>query len=791
MRELTFTLYQKAQDTAGVPMTQPWEVWLDRFSRHERRGRPEHRSDKDALDLHKNGPALVLGEIPAGVPRRGSHVVAVHALALDIENRDDAQVEAVLKGPLAPYEWALWTTHKHGSEVVTGARLRVVLPLRDPIPPEQHAAAWEGLQRLTGGINDPSTKDVGRLHFLPSTFDPDVSFTLHHPGTWLDVTGFLTSSSGKLLQALGKQRSAGTLRMSLGKIPKTDPLKPVVQKLLAGEAFAVPGERHTKVLALTMALAVKSRDIHPSTLEDLFSPSLLEMSRAAPGAPTVGEVITAYEGALTLLQDEAKQKVQQEQLKGDEKGRGPYTLEELENIASINGWGVGELTKRWVIQKDGCAWFLGEHGNYVGPHLKDDFPLAASQYLARAPVQLMKVSQTGLTYKAMPDVIRESGTLATKVVASLTLHRSRFDAVTGVFYEALVPIRPGLKPLYNPEIDAWLKAFAGPCYDKVLDWMTCCSDLDKLLCALYFDGAPAGGKTLFAVGMARLWTDGPPSDIDGALSDFNDTLTTCPLVLADEEIPKRYGRANATAALRSLLSQKSRPLKRKYRSTADVRGAIRVVLAANNAFLLDHKDVSTEDDLLAIAQRFLYVKVADEAAVLLAKHPPEKIESWAQKDIAQHALWLSETRQVRRGARFWVEGDIAHMHRQMAMATHWNAMVVEWLVRYLLNPQPFDMLKSGLIRRGEGKLLVNNQALIDGWGLYLKTKQDPDTSKIGTALRAISVGEQKQLRAGPKKIRYREINFPQILSWSSEQSIGDHDTLCTAVGLPTEGSFLE
>jgi len=131
------------------------------------------------------------------------------------------------------------------------------------------------------------------------------------------------------------------------------------------------------------------------------------------------------------------------------------------------------------------------------------------------------------------------------------------------------------------------------------------------------------------------------------------------------------------------------------------------------------------------------------------------------------------------------------MHRLLMTGSHWNSMICEWLVRYLMNPNPFDSKATGLIRREDAVLLVNDQAILDGWELYLKTKQEPETAKIGAALRAISkTTRRQQLRFNGQRVRYRVIDIDHLISWSDRYNIGDRETILAALGEPSDCPFV-
>lgn len=766
------------------------------MSHHVVRGSPSDADDEVALKRHKNGPALVLGEMPAGSRHIDKAVLSVHALAVDVDERPVEEVARALT-ILEPFEYVAWTTHRHGAASAHGRpKLRVVLPLVEPLEPAQHARAWYGLNRLIGGINDPTTKNISRLHYLPSTFDPAVAEITRHRGRWLALEDLPGGELEVLAATNGQVRPEEMTKLRKKLRAEKGELKAVIRALLAGEIFENDPHQHDMVLKLTFQIAFLHQDLNDAEIQELFTPSLTVMHIADPTAPPMVDVVNAYNGAVKkILESEAQRKEQEKEkkrlqsLEEQAKGRKQYTKEDLERIASINGWKAEELQYRWILQKDGTCWFLSETGDYIGPFSRHDVPVGLSQVLSRAPVQLIEVTRDGSRYRSPTDVVREAGTGLSEIHSDMTLQRTYFDPIKKILHEAVRPIRK-FDPVFNPEIDGWLKVLAGKCYTKLVDWMSCASDLNKLLCAIYFAGAPSSGKTLFATGMAKIWTEGSPGSIEKVLSNFNDEIIRCPLVLADEEVPHSYHNT-ATAALRSMLSTVERTLTRKYQPTSSLRGAVRLVLTSNSESLLN-AEISSSQDLEAIAQRFLYIEVPREAADVLKKLPREMKEEWAQEGIAKHALWLADNHVVAEpGQRFWVEGNISEMTNRLLSDSKWNALVIEWLVRYLMNPKPIDSKCTELIRRGEndGELLVNDQAVVDGWSLYLSTKEQPITSFIGSALRAISKTSKRVKRSitvpGPdnKKIwiRYRVISVEHLLNWADRFNVGDSEVLEKAV----------
>ena len=167
MRNHTFTLYQSRFDNYGRPTTLPWQQWVeDYFSKHDVRGTIEDSSDKKVLDAMKDGLGAVLGVIREGLGHKKANVEEIHALSLDIEDRTDEQVYAALD-VLSPYHYAAWTTHKHGSIVAGGyARIRVIIPLAEPLDPQKLSSVWTRMNAFVGEVNDPQTKDLSRVNFF-------------------------------------------------------------------------------------------------------------------------------------------------------------------------------------------------------------------------------------------------------------------------------------------------------------------------------------------------------------------------------------------------------------------------------------------------------------------------------------------------------------------------------------------------------------------------------------------------------------------------------------------------
>ena len=796
---LTFTVFKSATTRDGTPMTKTADEWAAEFSTHAVLGAPDDQHSKEALDKAKNHRAVVFGEIPEGMTRKGAHVRAVHSLSIDLDACTEEQIGAILL-TLKPYTFWAWTTHKSGAAAIGGAvRLRIVLPLWEPLTPADFPGAWRALNSMIGGFNDGATKDIGRLNYYPSTWDATLNPS--HVAAWTNRAAFLrlfdlvpylkaldeAASSKSPERKSAASPSLATIKSKLKRLGREHPHKERLNQLIAGEPFAESGDRHSSIVDLTWTVAEHSDNVEDDTLRALFKPSLDAMRAKDSSCPPLDDVIAAYKGALEKVvaaQAERAEKKKQDNLdrqlqQADPEvaSHGHYTAADIARIAEVQGWPEAKAVhNRWVVQLGGGGWILCSDGTYRGPFTRDDLGVAACKFLARAPVELQWTDDRGVDhYKPIGDVVRKSGQIALKSVVELARQYSIYDARNGIMREAPCPLRV-TEPAFDKEFDEWMGIAFHKHYGSVVDWLSVFYDLNKMLCAIYFDGPPSSGKTLFAYGLAKGWTEGAPTDIRSLFNAWNDDLKRCPLVLADEEIPKRWHGESVTAVLRSQLSTVHRILRRRYMPEAEMKGCIRLVIAANNEFLLESRDVTSAQDKDAIAQRFMYIKLPEAAVEYINALPRETRERWEREGIARHALYLAEHHKIEKpGSRFYVEGTATTMHRLLLMSSRFNSLVCEVLVRYCMNPGPFRQQASGLIRIYKGELLVNERAIIDAWKLYLPdTRMEPELAKVSSALRAISTGKRTQLRApGGKRFRYRHVDVANLEAFVETTGDGD------------------
>lgn len=434
--------------------------------------------------------------------------------------------------------------------------------------------------------------------------------------------------------------------------------------------------------------------------------------------------------------------------------------------------------RRSTIIQFHTHFYVWKDGRYQFPvpkdgletKLRDDLPHADWEYENDKGV---------MKKKTLPQFLLDYCTVARQLTFDLTIDEPYYDYEKETFVEAVAPIRD-IGAEYNEQVHTWLQLLGGSQKEKLFDWIATVTDLNRQSCALYLSGDSGVGKSMLAHGLARLWTaHGSPTELEHALANFNDAISRCPLLVADEKLPKGC----TSAHLRHIIGTSSRTMTRKYMPSAPLVGAVRLLLMANNERMLQTGEEEQDaSDLQAVAGRFLHIKVGPDAAqYLLDIGGRSGTNGWVDGDIiAKHALWLAQNMRAnfKPGGRFLVEGHKTRVHRQMILQNHAASVVAEWLVKYLLKPLP-SLKEQRLILASREKLMVNAFALADFWDTFVTSHKVFTLTKIGRGLNALSV-PNGEFRAENK--RYCTVDLSLLFEWAETNGVADQESMRYALG---------
>lgn len=438
------------------------------------------------------------------------------------------------------------------------------------------------------------------------------------------------------------------------------------------------------------------------------------------------------------------------------------------------------LDRRWIIQKGQGFYLLREDGNYTRPYLRAELDPGLFQNLAYSSIEWFTPTAEGsMRKKRVEEVLSQHTTIADELIADMSLQNSYYDEKTRTFYEATCPIRP-LEPTYDAGVDAWLRAFGGRHADKLLDWVATVTKLEHYTCAVCLLGPPGSGKTLFANGLANLWPARKPTELARVLDNWNEDIAKCPLLFADEGIPTNYKGKKTSIELRQLTGSSTRTLTRKFQSNANLEGAIRLVIAANNERVLTFDEDMSRQDYQALTERFLYIDTTGGATWLDQGNNRALAPGWMDGDkIAKHALWLRENRTVTPDGRWLVKGEAGSVHQNMATRNKVEGLITEWLAKYLDQPSP-GIPSTAAVRVGNGEFLINTAVVGGYWDQYITTNDRYETARIGRALKNLSKGEK---RVGG--LRCHIIDVSLVYRWAEENQVGDAEAMKARVDAVT------
>lgn len=572
---------------------------------------------------------------------------------------------------------------------------------------------------------------------------------------------------------------------ALKSLSKDNRNKDLIEKVLAGESFA-DEERDTAMqrVCSTMAWLPEARELSAETIAEVLRPSL-SVWVAEDDNPKWRPLDEEMAKAIDKIERAKQDKEDYEERRHEALGGLRSSLRIGDGAKAIDDDTDNTLVLRHAIIQFRSSFYVYnfDTNKYVGPKIEKELLTYAHQAWENGPpgVELDYYNAKGeLKRKAVPQVLHEYAMCADEVIGHFGLVESYYHVETNTFHESVAPIRTDLVPTYDERVAHWLSLLGGDHLDKLLDWLAAFPQLAHQCCALYLDGVSGAGKGMLSEGLSRIFHQAGPVALEDTLDAFNADMFKCPLLFLDEGVSKQRG--NISAQLRSLIGKSSQNYKQKNVANRPVLGAVRLLIAANNDNVLAFGDENmSANDLQAYIERFLHIPVGKAASEWLEVNDTT---GWVDDGIiARHVLWLAENREIVPGKRFLVEGvSMDSIHRKMITQGDVAGPSLEWLTRFLSNPQ--ELYKTYKIKNelpkalvGNNEVLVNAQALLDHWNVYIqKDTPRPKTNRVGHVLAKISEGTTKR---GPRgtRITYHQVRFDLVLGWAIDNQIGDEDIM--------------
>lgn len=782
--------FARAADNKPIPWSGPWPDFAIELTSagHKVVDLPFDPTKAPEL-IEKEAKVLCPMFSPAvfSARRAESDVTGVYLFVADYDHITiDDVASATIKA--RSYGWSA-LAYSAWSNSPENVSVRLVVPLSRPVSRLEWPSIWARLVTLLGGKADPQCKDPSRGYFLPSTTrarEPH-AWIRYFPGGSVDVDaiGALALPAEEIVKAQGHGHSRinnADLRGFLAKLRRSDPaLGIALAHAIGGEPFAEPGSRDETMYRLAGELAKAFPEADPKHLAAHFSASVSQWTDF-----TLEDVEDKIRRRLT---EQATVKILAESAAiADAKNRimeasgglrtTPYTEQEVEAEKEPG------LKKRWILQKGRGYWFYLLGKGYYGPFLDVEATRAAHTYLAPTSgvgTRLSELTDLGRTRpRTINELMQDYGQIAVSVTHDLNAQKTQWNPAEAALTIAPCPRRE-IEPAYDERIDLWLRELAGPLYPFLELWLSYLIHTDKPIVALFMEGPSGAGKSLLAHGVSRIWTKHGPSKLTELVSDFNASVTRCPVAFADESMPIRL--RGQTAELREIIQSTVRPYSQKFLPLGILEGAFRIVVAANNRSILEGEDSLTVEDIKAIAGRILHVTVPQSAEWWKQFFKAVDTTGWVSGDkIAAHALYLAAQHPLPdKRPRFLIDPPVAEISRTIAMSTTASSAIAHWLISFVLAPNRLHVGKpmsdsSWQVLIRDGQLFASTRTIVEYWETY-QTGLDRNKGTVRNVSKGLAAISEEQTRVTlfrALRPRLYRIRVQDLIAWAE------------AVGLATE-----
>lgn len=697
----------------------------------------------------KDGPLFSLVRLKDGKTRANEHVAEVHGWALDLDQADDEQIAGTLAAlNAAGLAYVCYSTF---SDSPKQQKLRAVGPLLEPMSANGWPRVWRALVTKFSPWADEQCKDVSRMYYLPACQPGAEPMLFVQPGSPLDVATL----------ALGGAAPAPTRKVDLN--------APDVVRGKDGSAYprAPKGQgpfQHAEHLCHTMAPAVSGKGGHVAILRVARALRWGLELEAAQCAQMIAEIYSPRCDP-PWSQTEIDHKIEAAgQDDGAPFARGallpppPDTFDDLPYVVCCTG--------RFWLRDFGA-------NDYARQCAETDLVTVCRKKYADDPALPFHISEGD---HPKPEHVKAWAQPVNKLVTCYYESTTTYDPEEESLTIGL-RIDPKLVPQFNEHAEAWLAAIGGERLLQLKQWIAACRP-DRLSAparALGLVGPKELGKTLLAKALARIWdANAVPANV--LCSQFNSALATCPIVMADEEIPPKL----SGEEFRSKIADRDHSIEPKGKERHRLRGAVRLIVGVNNLskfLLLGDKGAN---DVSAIADR-LYVIDIPDAMVGVARNAlaPLLADDGSTVDLAalaEHFLHIMATVEPTKGRfigapeddtaqRITLQGEAERMPELWEIVAEYFESRGAWDTRYsLINggtvvPQRGDVSSEGRINfpiiTHEGQLFVRPGVLGQATGR--------DLSEVRKALKPFVKDTQAAVRIDGHRLSVWALDLDSVL----------------------------
>lgn len=470
-----------------------------------------------------------------------------------------------------------------------------------------------------------------------------------------------------------------------------------------------------------------------------------------------------------------------------------YTPEEKAKLNAFGPWLLEREGETWVLvmQDDGQPKYLGPRSN------ERSAALFAAQKLIPSKLRCKETTKEGGSkVRSIKDMIADFGRSLDDVRGSMVAETTIYDKRTNTLTVAPTPLCRR-EPVFHEDIDLYLKIIGGKEYERLCDYISVYMDLNALLPALVLHGRKSGGKTFLAKCLASPWSkdnEPAPATLKNMLSDHPDGILRCPVVLADEHIPRDRQNKPRTEDLRELITKKEHEVNPKYGRKYSIYGYVRVVCTVNDLKLLAGEDAESKHAQEASIDRFFLLSFPDTSREFLEHLPHDRKTEWLNGSFAEHMFYLQQSRSVGAPTGRWrvqpTGGE--QLAETLAFSTYRADNVCSWLLNFLENPgslyaysqtsdKSLPAFKTGFIEFGvratPNSLRVRPKTLDECWSVYGRGTK-PTYSSLMTTIRNLSEDpdrRQKLTLPDNNIVNVYEIDIDKLCNWGEQFGLTAED----------------